>query len=455
MDESLIYLVATRSQRLAAAVVAVAVVFAAAVVWPHLAAQGPVLPPFVPVFATTVTVTEALTAFLLWTQYQASRRPLLLALASAYAFTSVTVLLHMVAFPGVFFAQGPFGSGRETTIWIWLIWHGGFPLLVANALARRSRGPVEDGRRRGWRAAPAIASAVGAAIALCLLAMFAHALLPALVSGVGARRHLSLTPAVLSVWAIEFAVLAFHVGTSRLRTSMDLWLAVSLLAGLVDVTLTLGAGPRYSVGWYAARTASMISAMAVLGMLMNDTSALYRRLAAAHRALQDSSARDGLTGVFNRSYFDRRYPRELALANAGNHPLSVLLVDVDHFKAYNDTFGHLAGDHCLRQIAQSLEASLRRQTDFIARYGGEEFVVVLPACEPGAALEIAGQLRRTIEGMKLPGASQGEAHVTVSIGHASRRSGVDLHPEALLAIADGALYQAKAGGRNQVRDEAA
>ncbi|MFM0053185.1 MASE4 domain-containing protein [Caballeronia grimmiae] len=127
------------------------------------------------------------------------------------------------------------------------------------------------------------------------------------------------------VEALCLATLGLHVSTTRLRSLMDLWLAVALVGALIDVTLTLSAGARYSIGWYAARVASMVSSSAVLGMLIYETNGLYRRLSNTHGTFVETSARDGLTGVFNRAYFNERFAQEFSLASASSQPLCVLL----------------------------------------------------------------------------------------------------------------------------------
>lgn len=452
MQATLIQIPANKTQRLTAAIAVALMLCLALYVWPRSTAQGAVVQPFMPIFATSVTIAEGLTGFLLWTQYRASGRIVFAALACAYAFTTVSAAFHLAVYPGVFAASGLFGAGRQTAIWIWLLWRTGYAVLAALALTTRKWPPVQRIERRRIGGASMVAASIGLALALSLAATAARDQLPNLVASTPTYRHLSANPILLSVWAICLASLLMHVSVTRLRTLMDLWLAVALLAGFIDVTLTLGAGARYSLGWYAARIASMVSANAVLGMLMSETSRTYQRLADAHRALKELSVRDGLTGVFNRAYFDERYPRELALATSTGNPLSLLLVDVDHFKNYNDAFGHLAGDECLRRIAQALNASLSRQTDFVARYGGEEFVVVLPACDPEASWAIAERLRQTIAEMELPMKRANACHVTVSIGHASSRFHPGAQPAALLASADAALYDAKARGRNRVED---
>lgn len=455
MQATLIQLTANKGQRSIAAAAAAILLCAALLVWPYAAVQGGVEQPFMPIFATSVMIAEGLTAYLLSTQYRVSGRFVFAVLASAYAFTSVAAAAHLAVYPGVFAATGLFHAGRQTAIWIWLLWRGAFSLLVMLALSVRSRPPIgsHDGRR--VRGALTVATAIAGSAALCWAAIAARDRLPNLVSSAGPYRHLSANPAIVTVALLCLAALAVHAYVTRLRTLMDLWLGVALLAGIVDIALTLGSGARYSVGWYAARIASMASANAVLGMLMAETSRTYLRLSDAHRTLQALSVRDGLTGVFNRAYFDERYPRELALAREAGYPVSILLVDVDHFKDYNDAFGHLAGDECLRRIAHTLAAALTRQTDFVARYGGEEFVVVLPACDPRVGASTAERLRQAVADMKLPGPSEKSPYVTISIGHASSRSHAAPQSATLLAGADAALYTAKACGRNRVEHEQA
>ncbi len=453
MQATLIQLSATRPQRSAAAVAAAVLLCAAVLVSPYSTVQGVVAAPFMPIFVTSVTLAEALTAYLLWTQYRVSGRFVFAVLASGYAFTSVTAAAHLAVYPGVFSATGLFAPGDQTAIWLWLLWRAVFALSVMASLAARSRAPIGNNEGRNWRGVVTILGSIGLSIVLCWAAIAARDVLPNLVSNAGPYRHLIRGPATMSVSVISLAALGIYALVTRLRTLMDLWLAVALLAGVVDLTLTLSAGARYSVGWYAARIASMLSANAVLAMLLSETSRTYRQLADAHRTLQALSVRDGLTGVFNRAYFDERYPRELALARAAGYPLSVLIVDVDHFKDYNDAFGHLAGDECLRQIAHALSAALTRQTDFVARYGGEEFVVVLPACDPRVGAITAERMRQAVVDMKLRGPSDRTPYVTISIGHASSRSHREPESAALLEGADAALYAAKACGRNRVEHE--
>lgn len=162
--------------------------------------------------------------------------------------------------------------------------------------------------------------------------------------------------------------------------------------------------------------------------------------------------RDGLTGAFNRRYFSEQFPREVLRAKRESTALSLLMIDVDHFKHYNDRYGHQQGDECLITVLEKIQDSIRRPADFTARYGGEEFAVLLPKTEFVGARLIAERIRSAIAGLELI-ADDGSVHaVTVSIGMDTLRPGASsLGPEEFLKRADLALYDAKHQGRNRVR----
>jgi diguanylate cyclase (GGDEF)-like protein len=165
---------------------------------------------------------------------------------------------------------------------------------------------------------------------------------------------------------------------------------------------------------------------------------------------------DGLSGVFNRRYFDQQLGTEWARSSRGGTPLSLILIDVDFFKAYNDRYGHQAGDDCLRMIAVALKAALKRPADLVARYGGEEFACVLPETSFEHAKTIAQDLEAGIRQLNIAHDKSTIAPmVTVSIGVASTRSGAPAESSAavLLSLADKQLYRAKQTGRGRVCGE--
>ncbi|MCA1778994.1 MAG: GGDEF domain-containing protein [Xanthomonadaceae bacterium] len=160
---------------------------------------------------------------------------------------------------------------------------------------------------------------------------------------------------------------------------------------------------------------------------------------------------DGLTGVANRRYFEEMLSRLWTNAVAEKISISVILLDIDRFKQYNDSAGHQAGDECLRQVATALQSGVMRDDDLVARYGGEEFVILLPNTGGEVVSGIAERIRRRIEELAIPHPdSDVSACVTISLGVATARIGQHDSPGALIERADQALYRAKHAGRNQV-----
>jgi diguanylate cyclase (GGDEF)-like protein len=163
---------------------------------------------------------------------------------------------------------------------------------------------------------------------------------------------------------------------------------------------------------------------------------------------------DGLSGVFNRRYFDQQIAIEWARSVRSNSPLSILLVDVDYFKLYNDRYGHQAGDDALRMIAVTLKSGLRRPADLVARYGGEEFACVLPDTSFEDAMSLAKDLEEKIRAAAIPHEkSTVDKVITISAGLATREGNTDGDAPALIGLADNLLYVAKQSGRGRVCGE--
>ena len=169
-------------------------------------------------------------------------------------------------------------------------------------------------------------------------------------------------------------------------------------------------------------------------------------------AVRNESLTDPLTSLANRKYFDQSLDKLIAQSVASGEPMALLLTDIDHFKAFNDTFGHLTGDQVLRLVALSVKQNVKGQ-DIAARYGGEEFAVILPSTTLRAALTVADHIRRAVMTKELMKRSTGEhlGRVTVSIGVATLRKGETA--QSLIERADGCLYTAKRCGRNRVMCE--
>ena len=165
--------------------------------------------------------------------------------------------------------------------------------------------------------------------------------------------------------------------------------------------------------------------------------------------LEHLNTLDGLTGLKCRKFFDDALRKELKTASRSQSSLSLVLLDIDHFKKINDRYGHLVGDQCLRSLTQVLQKQVKRETDIVARYGGEEFVVILPDCDIEQATELAEKIRKSVENHTFQNGNT-TISFTISAGVTSQIPSPDFKVEQLIELADSALYRAKRDGRNKV-----
>jgi len=212
------------------------------------------------------------------------------------------------------------------------------------------------------------------------------------------------------------------------------------------LTLVFGTIAAIAVAWalWVRRT---MSREAELLALVNDRTL---QLEEANRRLEALSYSDALTGAANRRAFDEALDGEWRRAIRSKAPLSLLMLDIDHFKSFNDTYGHQAGDKCLATVATTLGGIVRRAGDRVARYGGEEFVMLLPATDTAGSIAVAERMRAAVASLNLPNPSGVDGRVTVSIGRATIQATDASTSDVLVAAADAALYDAKRSGRNRV-----
>ncbi|GEO14552.1 sensor domain-containing diguanylate cyclase [Microvirga aerophila] len=194
--------------------------------------------------------------------------------------------------------------------------------------------------------------------------------------------------------------------------------------------------------------------VAMIGSLGWSLAGQLRRREQAEAELAVLAATDGLTGLANRRTFDNSLQAEWLRAAREGTCLSLLLIDIDHFKAFNDLYGHQAGDVCLQDVARLLGESVRRPGDLVARYGGEELAVLMPSTDAKGAAAVAEVVRSRIEELAVPhGANTSSGVLTISVGAATLKPAVEVlrtDPKMLITLADGALYRAKLEGRNRV-----
>ncbi len=445
---------------------AVSTVFVSAIVFlvtlPFAGAPLAQVPAFVPVYVTSLVIFDLITAVLLFGQFSALRSLELLMLAGGYLFTAVITVAYALIFPGLFAPTGLLGSGPQTSSAMYMAWHGGFPLLViAYALLKPARPDLRRNSR--WlqgRASLPILAMVAAVLALVAVftafATLGHALLPEFLHG---HRTTQTGHAMLiAIWLLSLLALA-TLWRRRPHTVLDIWLLVVLCVWLFDLALAavLNTG-RYDLGWYVGRLYGLLAAGFLLILLLSETSRHYAslvRLSAdlslANAELWQLSVHDALTGLANRRAFDAHLAEQIAVSLRHQRPLALVLVDVDHFKAYNDHHGHQAGDDCLAQVAAALLRCCQRPGDMAARYGGEEFALVLPDTSLDGARHIAEGARTAIAQLRIPhGRAPACADVSISAGVTVMDGHSPCAAEQLIAAADALLYEAKHSGRDRV-----
>jgi len=283
---------------------------------------------------------------------------------------------------------------------------------------------------------------------------------PALTIAMAVPEARFAAPAEASLRTMGYLVLLFCSLGVIIALFATRWLAQPVLA-LSHWARALGAGdlkaspPEPSaIRELAILTHTLVS---MTGRIRQQTEELECRVAERTEALEQANRRlavqsvtDGLTGIANRRRFDQFFATECARASRTRQALSVMMIDVDLFKAYNDHHGHLAGDEALKQIAKVLAGHARRPGDLAARYGGEEFVLVAAETGRGEALQLAETIRAAVEALALPHATAPLGVITISVGVAVVEGEPLPEPDRLLGVADQALYRAKAAGRNRV-----
>lgn len=439
----------SRVARLCALAAGVGCFLALAVAAPFATVQLPAVPAFVASYESLLVATDLVTALLLFGQFALVASRALLLLACGYLFAALMATIHMLSFPGVFAPSGLLGTGQSTA-WLYMFWHSGFPAtIIGYALFK---GHIVDGTPSTRGIAVAIGCGVLAVCvvvaAFTVLATSGIALLPPIMHGN------SYTPAmamvVRSTWIISLVALLVLL-LRRSYSVLDLWLMVVMCAWVSDIALAavLNAG-RFDLGFYLGRVNGLLAASFVLITLLVETLQLYRQLVGTNAFLRDLANRDGLTGIHNRRAIDTHLRDELSRAQRSAQPVSLLMIDVDHFKKFNDTYGHLDGDNCLREVAAIVAHAARRPGDLAARYGGEEFSIVLPGQEGSVAAQVAEMLRKRVMQAAIPHAGSAQGVVTVSIGVAAIQPNRHTTSSDLVGPADRALYDAKSAGRNRV-----
>jgi diguanylate cyclase (GGDEF)-like protein len=242
-----------------------------------------------------------------------------------------------------------------------------------------------------------------------------------------------------------FSIAIFFLGGQLFREAL---LVNIFMVGSLGLALAHAGWPAAAVVYY---TTELVITSAVGAFVYQGVERQLRTSFLERGLLSEMVARDGLTGLANRGAFDDDYARLWQQATRDRRSLALLIIDVDHFKAYNDRYGHQAGDRALRRVAQVVRRFARRPLDIAARYGGEEFLVALYDLGAEHVREIAEELRESIQALGIPHDDSPAGAVTASIGVSIVSPRPGRSPEGAVQLADEALYAAKRGGRNGIR----
>lgn len=399
--------------------------------------HGPAVPATVDIDQTLICVAYLLTAYLLFSQFASSGLFVLAVVGAGYAFVGLVQIPVLLEFPGAFYA-GPLIGSRYSAVWLGPFWHVVFPALAILVAAYDPHGEtaIEEKARR---------VVVRLMMLLVLLVVALEFVVSATASPPGALEADRMNPSFMTlssaVLVLSLGATLFYVLRTRVQTMLQLWLAVGLFGMGLELFLYAFSDGRFTASWYISKLLGLVTASIVLMILLRQVSKLYRRIA-------DLATLDELTGLANRRTLDGQLDWLVRYGGRHGVSLAVVMVDVDHFKRYNDTYGHAAGDDVLRHVANSLRANVLRASDLVARYGGEEFVAILPdATREGTQLAVE-RMRSALERLGIPHSSSPQGRVTLSVGAAVGKLD-EVGPYELLRAADEALYSAKTAGRNR------
>jgi len=410
---------------------------------------------FLPSIYAVAIFAELLTAFLLWNQYRASGHPPIAVLALAYVGAALIATEYILAFPHAF-AEHFLGAGPQSAIWLYLIGHVFFTTYIVlfalwEPLCRR----LPTFAKGNGVPMLTVITVLVPLIALIVTVGYADELPIAIVGRhVTALWSRTAIPALLCYQVLACAIL---IGVTRLRTAVHLWLTVILTVSFSEVVVSnLISGSRFTLGWYLGRAESLLAASVFLVVLFGSVYRILLTLTSTNATLYRQSVSDELTGLLNRRGFNARLEEELRRAQRRGEAVAFLVIDIDDFKRYNDSYGHPAGDAALGIVARVVKTTLRRAADCAARIGGEEFAVLLPETDRAGAAAVAQRIRRGVERVGiLQGAGARHGVLTVSIGVASTEERAAQDGLDLMRRSDRALYQAKSEGRNCIHVEGA
>jgi diguanylate cyclase (GGDEF)-like protein len=403
---------------------------------------GPEIKPLVYICGTIWSCADLLTAFLFLAQFYVGGRIMFGVLALAYAIGGMLTWFFLWSFHNLSTTADGVGFAQIPAV-VWCAWHVTFPILVVCGIALDSplKRVVSRSAIGGWTGVIAVAPILIAALLYSAIVAFRDSFPQLIVD-------MQFTP-MYQIGILPFIVVlnagacAYLVRRKRPLTPLVLWLSVAMFSAVLDVLMVDVSSARFSFAYDAGKLMTVFTSCVVLFMILCDIVGLYTRLARVART-------DALTTLDNRRAFDEHFQVVYHNARRFRRSMGLLVIDIDFFKRYNESYGHLAGDVCLRRVAQVMAACAPRPLDFVARYGGEEFAVILPETPLAGVLVVAERIRTAVEGLKIVHSATARGQITVSIGVGFATDSLFVEEGELFESADRALAEAKDNGGNTI-----
>ena len=432
--------IVSRRERLTAVCIVIGLVLVALGLLPIASFIGQPMPFFLPAVLAAAMLITLLTAYLLTTQWRMLQHSPYGILASGYFFVGMSLVGQTIFFPNLL--NGATEDQAFSAIaWLSTFWHLAFPLFAILYAAIQGRWvPFGNNSVK----AIAWSSFIGI---FAIYALVRSETLPLLVQN-GHYTELVYNGIGYSVFCINLVAATVTALRTGGRIRQDLWLSIVLVCFGIEAMLSMQGYTRYSIGWYAGRIYMLTGATTMLVVLIHSLIQGSQKLQEINSDLNRLAMTDALTGLANRRQFDQKLLVYQRVGRRDKIPLTLLLVDIDYFKQYNDQYGHPAGDKALQRIAHILSSQVYRPLDLAARVGGEEFALLLPDADATEGRMVAERLRQAVRNLKMSHEMGVDRKLSISIGGAVLVPNADLTPGELLAQADQALYSAKNAGRN-------
>jgi len=377
-------------------------------------------------------------------------------LGLGYLFVGMVDLLHTLSYQGMnVFDSDAFYANQ---LWVCARFLESVTILLFLSLIRKK--PV------GFGLAVTLYSSV---FAFFVATIFVFPVFPAcFIPGIGQTPFKIIAEYAICAVLAACAVMANRnnrIEDTEIRQYLTASIVITILSEICFTLYTDNYGVLNVIGhqfklvslYFVYKSVLLVNVKRPLGIIFRQLSekeekilALMADLEGERNAAVSASIRDALTGIYNRGYFNEILPKVIGGAKREGHPLSLIMIDIDYFKRYNDYYGHILGDDCLRKVVRALKGTLKRPDDILARYGGEEFVAILEGTDAEGAEIIAEEMRAAVYDSRIEHAkSDCSGFVTVSLGMVTFGEKFPDTPEGAVDFADKALYRAKEGGRNR------